>query len=378
MRILLVGEYSRLHNSLKEGLLKIGHEVKIVGTGDDFKNFPVDFSIDSLWFNNYLLLKFCKKAAFRIFKIDLRKVERAIRFYLFLPKLKKFDVVQLINSDAIETFSEWEIYLYKKLFKQNDKVFLLICGEETPVIDVLLNNNLKYSILTPLFKNPNLKEKYFHTLNYTFKKKRKVYDFIKSKAAKIMVSDLDYKIPMEQTETKCFFIPNPVNVDKIQVIDNPINNKIIIFHGKNKYGFVKKGSVYFEVALEELKLKYGNKIEIVLVNSLPYVEYEKLLNRAHIVLDQVYSFDQGYNALEAMAKGKVVFTGAEIEFYEHYNLTTKVALNALDNVNYLVEELSNLIDNPKQIIEIGQNARTFIENEHNYIAIAKKYIEIWN
>jgi glycosyltransferase involved in cell wall biosynthesis len=95
-------------------------------------------------------------------------------------------------------------------------------------------------------------------------------------------------------------------------------------------------------------------------------------------LDQVYSFDQGYNALEAMAKGKVVFTGAEIEFYEHYNLTIKVALNALDNVNYLVEELSNLIDNPKQIIEIGQNARTFIENEHNYIAIAKKYIEIWN
>jgi len=378
MRILLVGEYSRLHNSLKEGLLKIGHEVKIVGTGDDFKNFPVDFSIDSLWFNNYLLLKFCKKAAFRIFKIDLRKVERAIRFYLFLPKLKNFDVVQLINSDAIETFSEWEIYLYKKLFKQNDKVFLLICGEETPVIDVLVENNLKYSILTPLFKNPNLKEKYFHTLNYTFKKKRKVYDFIKSKAAKIMVSDLDYKIPMEQTETKCFFIPNPVNVDKIQVIDNPINNKIIIFHGKNKYGFVKKGSIYFEVALEELKLKYGNKIEIVLVNSLPYVEYEKLLNRAHIVLDQVYSFDQGYNALEAMAKGKVVFTGAEIEFYEHYNLTTKVALNALDNVNYLVEELSNLIDNPKQIIEIGQNARTFIENEHNYIAIAKKYIEIWN
>ena len=48
MRILLVGEYSRLHNSLKEGLLTLNHEVKIVGTGDDFKNFPVDFSIDSV------------------------------------------------------------------------------------------------------------------------------------------------------------------------------------------------------------------------------------------------------------------------------------------------------------------------------------------
>lgn len=377
MRILLVGEYSRLHNSLKEGLLKLGHEIKIVGTGDDFKNFPVDFSIDSAHFNKNIFLKFCKKVAFRLFKIDLRKLERAIRFYLFLPQLKNFDSVQLINSDAIETFSTWEIYLYKKLFKQNNKVFLLICGEETPVIDVLLKNNLKYSILTPLFKDANLKEKYFHTLNYTFKKKRKVYDFIVSKAEKIMVSDLDYKIPMEQTQTNCFFIPNPVNIDKIQFIENPINDKIVIFHGKNKYGFIKKGSIYFEKALEEIKEKYGDKIEIVLVNSLPYVEYEQLLNRAHIVLDQVYGFDQGYNALEAMAKGKVVFTGAEIEFYNHYNLTKKVAINALDDVNYLVQELSKLIENQERIIEIGQNARAFIENEHNYIEIAKKYLEIW-
>ena len=377
MRILLVGEYSRLHNSLKEGLLTLGHEVKIVGTGDDFKNFPVDFSIDAVWFNKNLLLKITKKVIFRLFKIDLRKLERAIRFYVFLPKLKNFDVVQLINSDAIETFSDWEIYLYKKLFSQNNKIFLLICGEETPVIDVLLKNNLKYSILTPLFKNPNFKEKYFHTLNYTFKKKRKVYDFILSKADKILVSDLDYKIPMEQTETKCYFVPNPVNTDKIQYVQNPIKDKIVIFHGKNKYGFIKKGSVFFEKALHENKLKYKDKIEIIEVNSLPYSEYEKLLNRAHIVLDQVYGFDQGYNALEAMAKGKVVFTGAETEFYKHYNLTKKVAVNALYDVNYLVSELSYLIENPEKIIEIGQNARIFIEKEHNYIEIAKKYIEIW-
>ena len=47
MRILLIGEYSRLHNSLKEGLLHLGHDVTLVGDGDDFKNYPVDYSIDS-------------------------------------------------------------------------------------------------------------------------------------------------------------------------------------------------------------------------------------------------------------------------------------------------------------------------------------------
>lgn len=44
MKILLVGEYSRLHNSLKEGLEILHHEVTIIGTGDSFKQFPVDYS----------------------------------------------------------------------------------------------------------------------------------------------------------------------------------------------------------------------------------------------------------------------------------------------------------------------------------------------
>ena len=45
MKILLLGEYSRLHNSLKEGLVALGHEVTIVGCGDKFKKLPVDYSI---------------------------------------------------------------------------------------------------------------------------------------------------------------------------------------------------------------------------------------------------------------------------------------------------------------------------------------------
>jgi hypothetical protein len=45
MKILLVGEYSRLHNSLKEGLLKLGHEVILLGSNDGFKDYPVDLRI---------------------------------------------------------------------------------------------------------------------------------------------------------------------------------------------------------------------------------------------------------------------------------------------------------------------------------------------
>jgi len=78
-----------------------------------------------------------------------------------------------------------------------------------------------------------------------------------------------------------------------------------------------------------------------------------------------------------MAKGKVVFTGAEKEFDIHYNLTEKVAINALPDVDSLVFKLVYLIENPNEIKAIGKRARQFVEKEHDYIKIAEKYIKAW-
>lgn len=378
MKILLIGEYSRLHNSLKEGLESLNHNVTIVGTGDKFKKFPVDLNISSKIVLSNLFLQFLNKISLKLFKLNLESIEKGIRFYILLPKLKNYDVVQLINSNAIETFPSWGIYLFRKLFSQNHKSFLLICGEDTPIIDALLKNELKYSILTPYFENKKLKPKFTYSLKYSTKNYRKLYNFVTNNCSKIIVSDLDYQIPMSQTETNFTFIPNPINTHKIIKLENKIEDKIIIFHGINSLSSIKKGNIFFEKALKIIQGKYANKIEIIIANDLRYAVYQKSYNKAHIVLDQIYSYDQGYNALEAMAKGKVVFTGAEKEFEEYYGITQKVNINALPDVDYLVNELSYLIENPNDIIAIGNRARVFIEKEHNHILIAQKYLAKWN
>lgn len=377
MKILLIGEYSRLHNSLKEGLEFLNHEVTIVGTGDKFKNFPVDLSIAPKIISSNLVLTYLNKITLRAFKFNLESIEKGIRFYLILPQLQNYDIVQLINSNAIETFPRWSISLLRKVFSKNHKIFLLICGEETPIIDVLLKNNLKYSILTPYFTNPKLKSQYDYSLKYVTKPYKKLYEFVSTRSNGILVSDLDYKIPMSQTQTNFTFIPNPINTDSIPFYPNSINDKIVIFHGVNKYSSIKKGSSFFDEALIRIKEKYSTKVKVITATSLPYKDYQKAYSAAHIVLDQVYSFDQGYNALEAMAKGKVVFTGAETAFTEHYNLSEKVAINALPDVDYLVNELSHLIENPQEIVAIGNRARIFIEREHHYVNVANKYLEFW-
>ena len=156
-----------------------------------------------------------------------------------------------------------------------------------------------------------------------------------------------------------------------------MDQKIKIFHGINRANYYKKGSDYFEEALAIIKTKYPGKVEIMVVENLPYQEYIKTYNEAHIVLDQVLAYDQGYNALEAMAKGKVVFTGAEKEFYQYYSLDKIVAINAVPNAQKIADALEELILNPNQIIAIGKNARAFIEKEHHYVRSAEKYLDKW-
>ena len=89
-------------------------------------------------------------------------------------------------------------------------------------------------------------------------------------------------------------------------------------------------------------------------------------------------YDQGYNALEAMAKGKVVFTGAETIFTEYYKLEKTVAINALPDSEAIAAELERLILNPRLIAEIGANAREFILQHHQYQKVAESYVNLWN
>lgn len=376
MRILLIGEFSRLHNSLKEGISALGHEVVIIGNGDGFKNFPVDLSTKAKWCETKLG-NIPRQIIYRLVKLDIAKLEYGIRFWWHLNKLKDFDVVQLINEAPIQTLPSWERLLLKKVFLQNKKSFLLCCGVDYIVAKHLIDKKERYSIMNPYFENPNSKAEYQFIFEFLTKNHKQTHDLVYQNIEGVIASDLDYVLPMQNHPKFLGLIPNPINTAKINYADIEITDKIIIFLGINRHTYFTKGISFFEKALKIIQEKYPTQVEVILAENLPYQEYITLYNKAHIVLDQVYGFDQGYNALEAMAKGKVVFTGAEIEFEKHYNLTEKVAVNALPDVEYLVKELSFLIERPKELIAMGKRARLFIEKEHDYLTIARKYLDYY-
>ena len=103
MKVLLIGEYSRFHNSLKEGLIALGHEVTLVGSGDLFKNYPVDIDISPKWNTANRLSTKIRRAIFKVTNIDLALIETGYRFWKQRNRMQGYDVVQLINSWSIRT-----------------------------------------------------------------------------------------------------------------------------------------------------------------------------------------------------------------------------------------------------------------------------------
>nr|WP_321230297.1 glycosyltransferase [uncultured Psychroserpens sp.] len=376
MKILLIGEYSRLHNSLKEGLVQLGHEVVIMGDGDGFKNYPVDILLK----NNYTKgpLNILRKILHRLFKIDLKSISIEKQFNAYKEQLKSYDIVQLINERPFKTIAKTEKKLLNYILENNKNVFLLSCGYDFPSVDYAMKKKFRYSILTPYFEGKITKKEFNPILLHLENQHKEIHYYLYKNIKGVIASDMDYHLPLEGNSKYLGLIPNPINTDKILFTENPLQDKIIIFHGINKANYYKKGNDIFEEALEIINSRYKDKVEIISTTNIPYNDYINIYNKAHIVLDMVYAYDQGYNALEAMAKGKVVFTGAEKEWLDYYQLEKNtVAINAEPNVNSIVENLEWLINNPKLIAKISKNARKFIEKEHNYIIIAERYLEIW-
>lgn len=375
MKVLLVGEFSRLHNSLKEGLESLGHQVVIIGHNDGFKKFPIDILIEKKWDNG--ILKKIKLALYKTTGFDISSYFTYLQFLKHKKECSGFDVVQLINENSFYCSYQFEKKIVENLLKNNKKLCLLSCGYDYLNVKYCFENPDFKSVI-PLYLNHKIdKKSFWNVLKFRTKPFKKLHDFIYQNCNGIIASDLDYHLPLMGNSKYLGLIPNPIYLSKIEFLPLKIEDKIIIFHGINELNYLKKGNDIFEQALHLIQQKYQDKIEIITVKSIPYNDYINLYNKAHIVLDQVYAYDQGYNALEAMAKGKVVFTGAETQFMEYYNLIEKVAVNAIPDVDYLVKELSFLIENPDEIAAIGKRARMFIEKHHDYVKIAQQYVDVW-
>lgn len=376
MKILLVGEYNSSHKTLKKGLVTLGHEVTVVSMGDGFKKRSGDVNFRLPFGSGFP--NFMKRVIYKVFKVDLVSQSVRRQFYKKKEVFQNNDIVQLISENPFYCVPKIEEELLDFIFRHNTNVFLLSCGTDHISVSYSYARKARYSILTPYFQNKGNKKDYAAITKYLSPGYTKLHNFIYKNLSGIIASDLDYHIPLQGNKKYLGMVPNPIDLKEIDYISLPNTDTIVIFHGINTENYYKKGNYLFEEALALVEKQYQDRVKIITVRSVPYDEYIKAYDQAHILLDQVFAYDQGFNALEGMAKGKVVFTGAEQEWLDYYGLEADtVAINALPEAEKIAEKLAMLIEQPEKIQRISKKARQFIEEHHDHLSVAKQYFEKW-
>lgn len=364
MKILLIGEYSRAHLTLAEGLRTLGYEVVVASDGDGFKNYPRD--------------------------IDLTRKSSGIidTFSSMMSVLNKFksfkgyDIVQLINPCFTTQNVRVNNHLFKKLKKNNKKVFLGAFGDDSYWVRACLGNEIfDYCEFFVDGKpiNVDYNQRYIDKwVNTPLEKSNKMM----ANAADGLVACLYeyYKSYEPFFSDKLRYIPLPMNTAEIEF--QPIKEepeKVNFFIGINKAREKFKGTDIMEKSLAGIKDKYPDKVIVTRVESVSYDVYQKLMSEAHVVLDQLYSHTPAMNALLAMAQGKVLVGGGEPYIYDLYGEhENRPIINVHPTEKDVFDKLEWIVLNKKQVPEISKNSRLFVEKNHDYISVAKKYLDFWN
>lgn len=365
MKILLIGEYSNLHWGLAEGLREIGHEVCVISNGDFWKNYKRDISLVRQKEKTFSGIRYLCKA------ISL------------LPHLRDYDIVQLINPMFLELKAEFIIYFYKYLRKYNDKIFLGAFGMDSLWVKAGIEKKIfRYSDFN--IGNKPIDNKYTRELINDWSgdtPKERLNYMIANDCNGIIAGMYEYYAAYKEIYgKKLTYIPMPINISQTEIQKNKEeDNNLKFFIGIQKERSQYKGTDIMLKALLRIKNKYPEQCKILKAENVPFEEYSKMINNCDILLDQLYGYSPGMNALLAMVKGKIVVGGAENECYELLKEEElRPMVNVFPNEEDVYKKLESLILLPKKEIKrMQQESRLFVKKHHDCRKIAKQYTEFW-
>jgi len=357
MKILLFGEYSGFFNNLKDGLVKQGHQVFLASGGDSYKNYPSDFR----WDINYKLGKFNRI-------MDIANILSHKKYFM------GYDIVLLMAPDLITKYTLPNKLVYNFLRRNNDKVYLIGAGETPVIFDYWFDKKdaKYYNYMSGYLENLKHPEKFKYNNNESLRKWEN--DLINSIEGYIPIW-YEYAQPFREHPKLKKTIPIPINLDEFKYKHNIIHKKIVFFHGLSTRA--GKGGKYIIEAFDQLRTKHSNIAEFICAGDLPFSDYIKLIDKANVVLDDTNSYSLGMNALFSMAKGKVVMGGAEAIANQELDYNFNPAFNLNSDINQIKQHIEYLIENKSDIEKIGHNSRKFVEESHNNIFIAQKYIDLF-
>ena len=112
MKILFVGDASNLHNCLASALRKMGHQAVVASNGSNWMNTERDINL------------------YRKNNSPIHTLFYLLRLAFSLPKMRGFDIVELVNPIFLNLKPQKVMWIYKYLRKYNKKLVLSALGTD--------------------------------------------------------------------------------------------------------------------------------------------------------------------------------------------------------------------------------------------------------
>ncbi|MCR5131246.1 MAG: glycosyltransferase family 1 protein [Prevotella sp.] len=362
MKILLIGEYSNVHNTLAEGFRALGHEATVVSNGDFWKNYPRD--------------------------IDLSRstgkwggIGYVLRLLKILPRLRGYDVVQVINPMFLELKAERIRPVYKYLRKHNKKVFLGAFGMDYYWVSTCCNEKpLRYSDFNMGQELRTNKDALTERADWLGTEKERLNKEIAEDCDGIIAGLYEYWVCYEpKFPQKTKFIPFPIKVeDENPPIDDAQGRPLRLFIGINKTRSEYKGTDIMLKAAQDIVAKYRERVELRVAESLPFAEYTQMMQNSDAILDQLYSYTPSMNPLEAMKRGIICIGGGEPENYEILGeKELRPIVNVEPNYESVYHELEQLVLHPERIAKLKEQSIEYVRRHHDHLGVARKYLDFY-
>lgn len=362
-KILLIGEASFVHTTLKKGLTELGYSVTLASGGNNWHNAPRDIDLrrDMRW--GFV-------GGLKVLWTLLRNAK----------KLCGNDVVQIHNYQIVPLRMYWNKKLLDFIKRHNRCVVKCCLGDDPQILSMQEKGVPQYSdtFWNGMPQNTGLNRKRIeeHQLPECVECWEKA-----SETADVLVACLyEYYLCYDTKEfrKKLRYIPLPIVIPPSK--PKKRDGKIRILVGVQTDRDYMKGARKIAGWIETLRKQETSEIDIKYVENVPYDKYCLMLEEADVLVDQLYSYTPSMNSLAAMARGTVVVGGGEEAFYrfigeEELRPIINVSPEYSDERN--IEILRNALFTKGNIERLSQQSVAFVKKYHDYMSVTKKYESLY-
>ena len=357
MRILLLGELSGVHQELRPALIAQGHEVVTGHNRLAYAGFDSDIPFFRPDAGSTNRLSWAREMASQLVQA---------------PKLAGFDVVQIMTHK----FFNWKIH--KRMLR-----YLKRHNRRLVVINTTCTSHYHRQVIK-LAYSPCAECKQFD-----LKADRCIFDSEDEREAErlafeaadaIVATHYEYAWALDGTPfaPKVAAIPLPVDISAHRPSPMPATPKIRIWYGETRHGF--KGGTFIHAALDKLEEgPNADKVEVLRTGRLPFAEYLELLDTVHIVIDQASSFGTGMNGLYALARGRVVLSGAEPETLDFYGVpeAENPVINIKPDPDMIAATVEALVADRPALEALGRRSAEYAAKYHSADVVAAQYVALY-